>query len=522
MRARRQLERPCALRTRRRRRRRRAEPRRLAAEVPRARRSCSRPRSPSATASRCGRSWSPASSTSGFGARRSRRLTERQGADRRARGLPRRDADLAARRRLRRAPLPARRAAARRDPFDAFFESMSGFSTTGVDRPRPTSTAISKSMAMWRQFTAWIGGLGIIVLFLAVLPRLSVGGRQALFKTEVAGPELGSPRRSARPRGASSRSTSRSRRSRSLVLTVFGRTGHRPAHDALQGRRALVRDDRHRGVLHRGPLDRAVRAATQWVVVVFMVVAGTNFALLYAGLVLRRPRLFAARRGVPRLPRAARRSPRRSSSSSCSPRTSRTASRPSRHAVFNTVSMMTTTGFANADFNLWTSLTVARAVRASLLLGRLGRLDDRLDQARSATSSSPRCCGARSTRPCTRSSSPRCASTGRDRRARAAGDHRLRLPLPRRLRRRRDGDPRRLGAARRRADAPSQSLADSAPLLGGVGPGLGFAGPMGSFAPFSDLSTLVLTALMYLGRLEIIPVLVLFTAQPLAGVISAG
>ena len=58
-----------------------------------------------------------------------------------------------------------------------------------------------------------------------------------------------------------------------------------------------------------------------------------------------------------------------------------------------------------------------------------------------------------------------------------------------------------------------QSLAASASLLGGVGPGLGFAGPMGSFAPFSDFSTLVLTALMYLGRLEIIPVLVLFTAS---------
>jgi trk/ktr system potassium uptake protein len=55
-----------------------------------------------------------------------------------------------------------------------------------------------------------------------------------------------------------------------------------------------------------------------------------------------------------------------------------------------------------------------------------------------------------------------------------------------------------------------QSLADSASLLGGAGPGLGFAGPMGSFEPFSNLSTLVLTAEMYLGRLEIVPVLVLF------------
>ena len=50
---------------------------------------------------------------------------------------------------------------------------------------------MSRSMAMWRQLTAWIGGVGIIVLFLAVLPRLRIGGRQALFKAESAGPELG-------------------------------------------------------------------------------------------------------------------------------------------------------------------------------------------------------------------------------------------------------------------------------------------------------------------------------------------
>ena len=58
-----------------------------------------------------------------------------------------------------------------------------------ADRHR---TRVDRSMAMWRQFTAWIGGVGIIVLFLAVLPRLRVGGRQALFRSEAAGPELGS------------------------------------------------------------------------------------------------------------------------------------------------------------------------------------------------------------------------------------------------------------------------------------------------------------------------------------------
>ena len=76
------------------------------------------------------------------------------------------------------------------NPLDALFESMSGFSTTGASAIASVGD-LSRSMAMWRQITAWIGGVGIIVLFLAVLPRLRIGGRQALFKAESAGPELG-------------------------------------------------------------------------------------------------------------------------------------------------------------------------------------------------------------------------------------------------------------------------------------------------------------------------------------------
>src|SRR3954449_1034930 len=76
------------------------------------------------------------------------------------------------------------------NPLDALFESMSGFSTTGATAVASVGD-LSRSMAMWRQITAWIGGVGIIVLFLAVLPRLRIGGRQALFRNEAAGPELG-------------------------------------------------------------------------------------------------------------------------------------------------------------------------------------------------------------------------------------------------------------------------------------------------------------------------------------------
>jgi trk system potassium uptake protein TrkH len=55
------------------------------------------------------------------------------------------------------------------------------------------------------------------------------------------------------------------------------------------------------------------------------------------------------------------------------------------------------------------------------------------------------------------------------------------------------------------------AIAAAATTLGNVGPGFGFAGPFGSFEPFSDFSTIVLTGLMWVGRLEVIPIVVLLS-----------
>ena len=181
-----------------------------------------------------------------------------------------------------------------------------------------------------------------------------------------------------------------------------------------------------------------------------------------------------------------------------------------RHAVFNVVSMMTTTGFASADFNAvdvahrrsscsaWScSARRAGSTSGSIKLVRHVVIAKMLRRELDQTLHPHRVAPLRVNR-----------AVVDERALRAiivfvflyvgvllAGalviliDSSLRgVPLDRvRLARRRGHD------ARRRR------------------PGLGFAGPMGSFAPFSDLSTVVLTALMYLGRLEIIPVLVLFT-----------
>uniref|UniRef100_A0A7C4RST0 TrkH family potassium uptake protein n=1 Tax=Desulfatirhabdium butyrativorans TaxID=340467 RepID=A0A7C4RST0_9BACT len=69
---------------------------------------------------------------------------------------------------------------------DAFFESVSGFTTTGASILTDIE-AVPKGILLWRSLTHWLGGMGIIVLSLAILPFFGVGGMQ-LYKAEVPGP----------------------------------------------------------------------------------------------------------------------------------------------------------------------------------------------------------------------------------------------------------------------------------------------------------------------------------------------
>lgn len=72
---------------------------------------------------------------------------------------------------------------------DAFFETLSGFTTTGSTVLWDIEAAdhLAPSVMFWRSLTHWLGGMGVIVLFLAVLPSLGAGGKQ-LFRSEVPGP----------------------------------------------------------------------------------------------------------------------------------------------------------------------------------------------------------------------------------------------------------------------------------------------------------------------------------------------
>jgi trk system potassium uptake protein TrkH len=69
---------------------------------------------------------------------------------------------------------------------DAFFETMSGFTTTGASI-LTNIEALPRSLLIWRDMTQWLGGMGVIALAVAIFPYLGVGGFQ-LFKAEVPGP----------------------------------------------------------------------------------------------------------------------------------------------------------------------------------------------------------------------------------------------------------------------------------------------------------------------------------------------
>ena len=395
------------------------------------------------------------------------------------------------------------------NPLDALFESMSGFSTTGATVVGDV-TEMSRSIEMWRQLTAWIGGVGIIVLFIAVFPRLRIGGRQALFKAESAGPELAL---AATIRESATRFVGLYVGITVVEVAILSGLGLTGIDERMTLYNAVALACSTVATAGFSPEARSLEgfaSTTQWVLVVFMLVAGTNFALLYLGIVGRR--LGAFRRDEEfRIGLALFAVASLVVVVALLSEGVLEGEDAVRHGVFNTVSMMTTTGFASDDFTHWTSATTMVLVGVTLIGASAGSTSGSIKLVRHIVIAKM---------------------------LRREIDQTLHpgVVLPLRV----QGaviDERALravivfvflylgicaaGAVAILIDSELQdvsltafqAIADAAAMLGGAGSGLGFAGPMGSFEPFSNVSTGVLTVLMYLGRLEIIPVLVLFTAS---------
>lgn len=252
---------------------------------------------------------------------------------------------------------------------DAFFETMSGFTTTGatVFMGEYTSSieVIPNAHVFWRSLTHWLGGMGIIVLTLAILPILGVGGMQ-LFKAEVPGPSA--DKLTPRVRETAKR----------LWLTYVGIT-------IVEVFLLLPEIGLFSAVNHAfstmatggfSPLDESVggfnSAYVEWVICVFMFLAGVNFALhyrlfsgrettvfrdtglrVYTGIILVATTLITVALWAPTaefLPAVGMVEVAFEGHASFLVAL--------REATFQALAIITTTGFATADYELWPPLAI--------------------------------------------------------------------------------------------------------------------------------------------------------------------
>ncbi|MEE9186969.1 MAG: TrkH family potassium uptake protein [Bacteroidota bacterium] len=155
---------------------------------------------------------------------------------------------------------------------DAFFEIVSGFTTTGASVIDDVEK-LPHGILFWRSMTQWLGGMGIIVLSLAILPLLGVGGMQ-LFKAEVVGPT----KDKLAPRIAE---TARLLWGVYLIIsgaeTILLLFGGMSLFDALCHMFATVATGGFSTRNHS--IGQFESSYIEWVVTIFMFLAGTNFAL---------------------------------------------------------------------------------------------------------------------------------------------------------------------------------------------------------------------------------------------------
>lgn len=375
---------------------------------------------------------------------------------------------------------------------DALFESMSGFTATGATALSDFG-AFGPELFLWRAFSQWVGGIGIIVLVIAVFPQLAIAGRQ-LFFTETPGP-------------TEHRLTPRLRNTASAVIVVYAgltvaavvaylASGLGP-YDAVAHAMTTVAAA---GFSPEARSFEGFGAGTQWVAIVFMTLAGSSFALQSRALAGRpralvndaefRTYLGIAVAGGLTLAWLVR---------------DQTASGLDavRHGLFQSLSILTTTGYASTDYAAWSSSAQAILVLLMFVGGSAGSAAGGIKVVRLLIA------GKNTAREVRRALHPRAV-----------------LPLRVGARTVPDEVLRAVAAfitlyvtlfvviatvlALQGLDFTT-SLTAAIATLGNVGPGLGMVGPMASYGELPTASKLLLTFAMYAGRLEVVAVFVVFT-----------
>ncbi|WP_423998702.1 TrkH family potassium uptake protein [Haloarcula salina] len=393
-------------------------------------------------------------------------------------------------------------------PVNALFEGMSGITTTGATVIRDFD-AHSQALLMWRQVLQWLGGLGVLLLATAVLSRLSVAGAQ-LMETESRTKDVTklTPgiEDTARILGALYLALTAAA---AVILFLLGAVGLAPNMTAFDAVAHAFTAIATAGFSPRAESIGAFSPAVQWAVVVFMVVGATNFVLLYAlvrgdvtrlrdseefhfylGILITAAILVGGLLVV-------------------DPGFTAGGEETARHAVFQVASIVTTTGYASTDFNTWSA--GAKNVLFVLMFvgGMAGSTTCSIKTLRwvIVTKSFWRDLNVsahpNSVRPVRLGDEVVGEDTVRDVYAYtlvALVFFILGTVL--------------LVADGERAGAPItefEALSAAASMFFNIGPAFGRAGPFGTYEGFARSSKLLLILLMWIGRIEIVPVLVLVT-----------
>ena len=381
-------------------------------------------------------------------------------------------------------------------PTAALFESVSGFTTTGATvfaeiEPLP------HGILFWRSLTQWIGGMGIIVLGIAILPFLGVGGMQ-LFRAEVPGP---TPER-LRPRITQT--------AKLLWLVYAGLTiaqvmlyvlgDMRPFEAVLHAFTTLSTGGFSPRTASIGAYDSAY---IDYVTIIFMYLAGINFTLHFHALTGKPKRYFqdvewrvysvtlVAATLLVLLPFAFN-----------GLYAALGSEQAIRDSLFQVVSISTTTGFITEDYGLWPESTQLVLLLLMLIGGMAGSTAGGMKIIRVHAFMRQGITGLK------RSLHPRAVLVTRVGRKVLRDDDLLNI----------------LGfillfmlcfvagalALTLLGNDLITSLGGAAAAIGNIGPGLGAVGATGNYGGLNAPTQIVLIFLMLVGRLEIFTILLLF------------
>ncbi len=379
------------------------------------------------------------------------------------------------------------------NPIDAFFETVSGFTTTGATI-LPAVEHLPRGILFWRSFTHWIGGMGVLVFMLAILPTAG-GEAMYLMRAEVPGPTKG-------------KLVPKMRQSALILygiyiaLTLFQVIAllicRFPIYDALVTSFATA------GTGGFSILNESIAGyhnpAAEWVIGVFMLLFGINFNLFFFILIGKVKDVFKSEE---------------LRTYACvvslaviaifinTYHTFAGAGDCLRTAFFQTASIITTTGFATVEYNTWPVLSKTVLILLMVIGACAGSTAGGLKISRVII------LGKNIVREIKHMIRPRSVNVVRvdgevvsDETLRSATGY-LTVYILAII----------LTMLLVSFDGMSMETNMTAAIscVNNVGPALGDIGSMGNFSPFSNFSTLVMSFAMLFGRLEFVPMLVLFS-----------